>query len=371
VWHHVSPHLDARPEALPDRLRLMLIGGEAALPERVRAWQAAAGGRVRLLNGYGPTETTIVATFWEAPESGGVSRVSIGEPVSNTRCYVLDAAGRPAAVGVPGELYVGGVQVARGYLGRPAATAERFVPDPFAAERGARLYRTGDGVRWMADGTLEYLGRLDAQVKVRGFRIELGEIEVRLAEHPGVREAVVVAREDVPGDRRLVAYVIGAVETDALRAHLRQSLPEHMVPAAYVYLEALPLTPNGKLDRKALPAPEYASAEDRYVAPRTPTEEQVAGIWAEVLRLERVGVTESFFELGGHSLLATRVVSRVRQAFGVEVPLRALFDGPTVAEMAGRVDAGLEAMDAELARVDPDEMAQLLALLRESTVAPG
>ncbi|HEX8321936.1 amino acid adenylation domain-containing protein, partial [Longimicrobium sp.] len=338
VWHHVSPHLDANPGALAASLRLMVIGGESALPERVRAWQAAAGGRVRLLNGYGPTETTIAATFWKAPEGGGVSRVPIGKPVSNTRCYVLDAAGRPAAVGVPGELYVGGVQVARGYLHRPAATAERFVPDPFAAEPGGRLYRTGDRVRWMADGNLEYLGRLDAQVKVRGFRVELGEIEVRLAEHPEVREAVVLAREDVPGDRRLVAYVMGAVEADALRAHLRQSLPEHMVPAAYVCLEALPLTPNGKVDRKALPAPELASAEDRYVAPRTPAEEVLAGVWAEVLRRERVGVEESFFDLGGHSLLATRVVSRVRELFAIELPLRALFEGPTVAELAGRVE---------------------------------
>jgi len=293
---------------------------------------------------------------------------------------------------------VGGAQVARGYLGRPAATAERFVPDPFSGVPGARLYRTGDRARWRTEttsaevrecesaldpregqrtpalshsrtGVLEYLGRLDTQVKVRGFRIELGEIEARLTEHPEVREAVVLAREDVPGERRLVAYVTGAVEADALRAHLRQSLPEHMVPAAYVYLEALPLTPNGKLDRKALPAPELASAEDRYVAPRTPTEEALAGIWAEVLRLERVGATESFFDLGGHSLLATRVVSRVRELFGVELPLRAIFEAPTLAEMAGRVDVALEAMTAELARVDPDEMAQLLALLRESTVA--
>ncbi|MFL5540370.1 MAG: non-ribosomal peptide synthetase, partial [Longimicrobiaceae bacterium] len=357
VWHHVSPHLDARPEALPESLRLVVIGGEAALPERVRAWQAATGGRVRLLNSYGPTETTIGVTLWEAPESGGVSRVPIGRPVPNTRCYVLDAAMRPAAVGVPGELYVGGAQVARGYLGRPATTAERFVPDPFAAGPGTRLYRTGDRVRWMADGTLEFLGRLDAQVKVRGFRVELGEIEARLADHPEVREAVVLAREDVPGERRLVAYVMGAAEADALRAHLRQSLPEHMVPAAYVCLEALPLTPNGKVDRKALPAPELGSAADRYVAPRTPTEEVLAGIWAEVLRLERVGVEESFFELGGHSLLATRVVSRVRDVFAIELPLRALFESPTVAGLALQVEKLV------LARVEESELADALEQL--------
>jgi amino acid adenylation domain-containing protein len=250
-------------------------------------------------------------------------------------------------IGVPGELYVGGAGVARGYLNRPELTAERFVEDPFAP---GRLYRTGDRVRWMADGTLEYLGRLDEQVKIRGFRIELGEIEARLAEHPEVREAVVLAREDVPGDRRLVAYVVGAVEADALRAHLRQSLPEYMVPGAFVALDALPLTANGKLDRKALPAPELASAEDRYVAPRTPVEEVLAGIWAEVLRLERVGVTESFFDLGGHSLLATRLVSRVRVVFGVELALRALFEGPTVAELAKAVE---EMRRAELPVLPP------------------
>ncbi|HET7460085.1 MAG TPA: amino acid adenylation domain-containing protein, partial [Longimicrobium sp.] len=202
---------------------------------------------------------------------------------------------------------------------------------------GARLYRTGDLGRWRADGTLEFLGRTDFQVKIRGFRVELGEIEAALREHEGVRECAVLVRGDA-GETRVVAYVVGEVETDALRAHVRRSLPEYMVPAAFVALDRLPLTPNGKLDRKALPAPEFASAEGRYVAPRTPAEEVLAGIWAEVLRLERAGVTESFFELGGHSLLATRVVSRVRELFGVELPLRALFEGPTVAELAVRVE---------------------------------
>ncbi|HEX2081286.1 MAG TPA: condensation domain-containing protein, partial [Longimicrobium sp.] len=213
-----------------------------------------------------------------------------------------------------------------------------------------RLYRTGDRVRWRADGTLEYLGRVDEQVKVRGFRIEPGEIEARLAEHPGVLEAVVLVREDAPGDRRLVAYVVGEVAADEVREHLRRSLPEYMVPAAFVVLEALPLTPNGKLDRKALPAPEYAAGAERYVAPRTPVEEVLAGIWAEVLKVERVGVEESFFELGGHSLLATRVVSRVRDVFAIELPLRALFEGPTVAELAKAVK---EVRRAELPVLPP------------------
>src|SRR6185295_10623740 len=223
-------------------------------------------------------------------------------------------------------------------------------PDPFSVEAGARLYRTGDRARWRADGELEFLGRLDEQVKVRGFRIEPGEIEATLRRHAAVRECVVVAREDASGGTRLVGYIVGEADPDALRAHLRRSLPEYMVPSAFVFLDALPLTPNGKLDRRALPAPEYAAAEERYVAPRTPVEEVLAGIWAEVLRLERVGANDHFFELGGHSLLATRVVSRIREVFGVEVPLRALFEGPTVAELAGRVE---EMRQAELPVLPP------------------
>jgi acyl carrier protein len=224
-------------------------------------------------------------------------------------------------------------------------------------------------VRWSARGELEFLGRVNAQVTVRGFRIEPGEIEGALRRSEGVADCVVVAREDVPGEKRLVAYVVGDGEAGVLREHLLRELPEYMVPSAFVFLDALPLTPNGKLDRKALPAPDFAPAEARYVAPRTPTEEALAEIWAETLRLERVGVTESFFDLGGHSLLATLMIARVQQLFGVDVPLRAIFDEPTVAELAGRVDAAQEAMDAELAQVDPDEMAQMLALLRDSTAA--
>ncbi|HEU4451992.1 MAG TPA: condensation domain-containing protein, partial [Longimicrobium sp.] len=238
----------------------------------------------------------------------------------------------------------------RGYLDRPGLTAERFVPDPFAAEPGARMYRTGDRLRWKADGRLEFVGRVDEQVKIRGFRIEPGEIEAVLSAHAEVREARVIVGEDASGEKRLVAYVVGDVETDALRGHLRESLPEYMVPAAFVVLDALPLTPNGKLDVRALPAPELGSAEGRSVAPGTPVEEVLAGIWGEVLRLERVGVHESFFELGGHSLMAIRVVSRIRAVFGVELPLRALFEGPTVAELAVRVE---EMRQAELPLLPP------------------
>jgi non-ribosomal peptide synthetase component F len=260
---------------------------------------------------------------------------------------------------VAAELYVGGAGVARGYLGRPALTAERFVPDPFGAP-GSRLYRTGDLGRWRLDGTLEFLGRNDHQVKVRGFRIEVGEIEARLAEHPEVREAVVVAREDVPGDRRLVAYYVGAegVEVETLRLHLSARLPEYMVPAACVRLEAMPLTPNGKLDRRALPAPEGGAYAARgYEAPADETEEALAGIWAEVLGVERVGRNDHFFELGGHSLLAVKVVSRVRELLEVDVPLGEVFGRPVLADFAQQV------LDAQLAQFDPEEMARLTALL--------
>ncbi len=249
-----------------------------------------------------------------------------------------------------GELCLGGQGLARGYLGRPDLTAERFVPDPFGAP-GARLYHSGDLARWRADGELELLGRRDSQVKVRGFRIELGEIEERLARHPGVREAAVVARED-DDEMRLLAYVVPGTEpaptAGELRAFLRASLPEHMVPSAFVPLAALPLTPNGKVDRQALPAPGAAGAERQaYVAPRTVTEELLAGIWAEVLKVERVGARDNFFDFGGHSLLAAQVVSRIRQAAELNLPLRALFQNPTVEGLAVALEDLLLAEEGE------------------------
>ncbi|HVG45404.1 MAG TPA: phosphopantetheine-binding protein, partial [Longimicrobium sp.] len=269
-------------------------------------------------------------------------------------------AGEPVPVGVAGELFIGGVAVARGYLGRPRLTAERFVPDPFG-EPGARLYRTGDLCRWLADGTLEYVGRTDFQVKVRGFRVEPGEIEARLAEHASVREAVVLALDGGAGGKRLVAYFVGeALESEALRAHLSEQLPEYMVPAAFVRLEQLPLTPNGKLDRRALPAPEgddHAARE--YEAPVGKVEQALAGIWAELLGVERVGRGDDFFMLGGHSLLAVQMISRVRQVMEVELALGAVFEKPVLSALADQI------LDLRLARFDPETLARLAQLVHE------
>jgi amino acid adenylation domain-containing protein len=320
-------------------LRRVICSGEALPPALVARFHERFPAPVGLHNLYGPTEAAVDVSYWPCERSGAADVVPIGRPVWNTRLYVLDDALRPVPVGVPGELYIGGVQVARGYLGRPALTAGRFVPDPFGPAAGARLYRTGDLARWRTHGALEYLGRLDHQVKIRGFRIELGEVEAVLRRCRGVRECVVAAREDAPGERRLAAYVVGEVDVDALREHLRRALPEYMVPSAFVALERIPLSPNGKVDRKALPAPVHAADAERWAAPRTPTEEVLAEIWAELLKVERVGARDSFFALGGQSLLATRVASRVRDVFGVELPVRVLFEGPTVAELAAAVEA--------------------------------
>ncbi|HET7460396.1 MAG TPA: amino acid adenylation domain-containing protein, partial [Longimicrobium sp.] len=334
-------------------LRQLVFGAEAVGTESVRR-MLRSGKPGRVLHEYGPTEATVWCTLEEVEEvAEDAPTVLIGRPIPNARAYVLDPAGEPLPVGVPGDLCIGGDGVVRGYLGRPGLTAERFVPDPFATEPGGRMYRTGDRARWRDGGKLEFLGRLDDQVKIRGFRIEPGEVEAAMAAYPGVREARVMMREDQPGDKRLVAYVVGSVEVDGLRAHLGQSLPEYMVPQAIVALDRLPLNANGKVDRKALPVPQYAADADRYVAPRTPTEEVLAGIWAEVLRLERVGVEESFFDLGGHSLLATRVAARVRGVFGVELPLRAVFERPVVSGLAAEIErlrgAGAAAVEGAIA----------------------
>ncbi|MBW8767933.1 MAG: AMP-binding protein, partial [Geodermatophilales bacterium] len=318
----------------------VIASGEALPADLERRFFARLGWTgAGLFNLYGPTEAAVDVTVWACEREGRRTSVPIGRPIANTRIHLLDPVLEPVPIGAPGELYIGGVQVGRGYLGRPELTAERFIPDPWG-EPGSRLYRTGDLARHLPDGAVEFLGRIDHQVKVRGFRIELGEVEAALAAHPAVREAVVVARADDAG-RRLVAYLVphpeGAeaplLSLAELRANLSLTLPDYMVPAAWVLLGALPLTPSGKVDRRALPAPEGGRLElgAVYVAPRTALEELLAGIWAEVLGLDRVGVHDNFFALGGHSLLAAQVVSRAGEALEIEVPLRLLFEAPTVA----------------------------------------
>jgi amino acid adenylation domain-containing protein len=337
-----------------ESLRRVVCSGEALPRELQERFYSRMSG-VELHNLYGPTEASVDVTAWKCERGGGRRAVPIGRPIANTRLYVLDREMRPVPVGVNGELYLGGVALARGYHARPALTAEKFVPDPFSAQGGGRLYRTGDVVRYLPDGNVEFLGRADGQVKVRGFRVELGEIEAALASHELVGDAVVVALggEGEPGGRRLVAYVVGGNRQPPapgeLRAYLKEKLPEYMIPHEYVPLDGLPLTPNGKIDRRALPTPERSRAAtgQDYVQPGTEVEELLAGIWAEVLRLERVGVTDDFFALGGHSLLATQIISRVRDLFKVEVPLQVVFVEPTVAGLGRSVSAALSSARGE------------------------
>ncbi len=351
-WHELAAAVDRDPGLVPERLRLVIVGGETLRAERVAAWRRAVGAGVRLVNSYGPTEATVVATIHDVGEGAGETEdPPIGRPVPGALVRVLDADLEVVPVGGVGELCLGGEGVGRGYLGRPAETAATFVPDPVSGQadpegrRGARLYRTGDRVRFLPDGRLVFLGRVDQQVKIRGFRVEPGEVEAALALHPAVREAVVVAREDVPGGvRRLVAYVVAREgmewEAGELRGHLSGRLPAYLVPAAFVALPALPLTPSGKLDRRALPAPEAVepAAADAAAAPRTPAEVRLAAIWAELLGV-RVGVHDNFFALGGDSILSIQVIARAAEA-GLRLTPRQLFEHPTVAGLAALAGAG-------------------------------
>ena len=332
--------IDEAPEALPG-VRQLLIGGEALSVSHVR-WALTQLPGTQIINGYGPTESTTFTCCYPIPRHlpPAVSSIPIGRPIANTEVFVLDQHLQPVPIGMPGELYVGGDGLARGYHKRPGLTAERFIPHPFRADPGARLYRTGDLVRYLADGNLEFLGRTDQQVKLRGFRIEPGEIEAALARHPAVREAVVVMEEETSDDKRLVAYFVPRQEPSPpiseLRSLLRAKLPEYMVPAAFVPLRALPLMPNGKLDRKALPSPERVrpELENGFVAPRSPVEARLAEIWTSLLGIEPVGVHDDFFALGGHSLLATQVMSRLRTTFQLDLPLLTIFEAPTIAGLA-------------------------------------
>ncbi|PHM60988.1 non-ribosomal peptide synthetase [Xenorhabdus ishibashii] len=334
----LSPTALAAMDVLPDTLQTLLVGGEACPPTLVKRWSS---GR-QMLNAYGPTEITVCATLYSCASSDDSSADNpppIGRPIANTRVYILNAHGQPVPRGVAGEIYIGGVGVARGYLNRPELTAERFLTDPFSRAPNARMYKTGDLGRWLPDGNIDYLGRNDFQVKLRGFRIELGEIESRLTQCDGVHEAVVIAREDAPGQKRLVAYLLPQKGVElvpaALRQQLAQHLAEYMLPSAFVTLHTFPLTPNGKLDRQALPAPDLSAVVVRdYVAPVGEIEIILAQIWQALLGLEQVGRYDHFFELGGHSLLATQLAARVRQRLAKELPLQQLFEQPVLMDLA-------------------------------------
>jgi len=342
-------------------LRRVTTGGEALTIELQRRFLDRLP--VDLHNGYGPTEATIAATFFTCERNGDRPSVLIGRPIANTRIYILDRHLHPVPIGVPGELHIGGAGLARGYLNQPGLTAEKFIPNPFSEDVGSRLYKTGDLARYLPDGNIEFLGRFDDQVKIRGFRIELGEIEAVVNQHPYVKACAVLAHDDTSGDRRLVAYIVPDENAPAasadLRDFLRRKLPDYMLPSGFIVLDQLPVTPSGKLDRRALPAPDYSGSEKAYVAPRTPTEEKLAEIFAAMLKIDRIGIHANFFDLGGHSLLATQVISRVRKTFETDIQLRALFELPTV----GGLSALIVQKQAE--GLGEDELAQLLTEAQE------
>ncbi|HEY6237056.1 MAG TPA: AMP-binding protein, partial [Candidatus Elarobacter sp.] len=349
-------------------LHTILVGGEA-VPERLLGKLTARFPQARVFEFYGPTETVIISTRYRADGAGPASVAHcIGRPFANTRTYILDARLEPAPIGVGGELYIGGAHVARGYLNRAELTAERFIASPFVA--GDRLYKTGDLARYLPDGNIEFLGRNDFQVKIRGFRIELGEIEARLASYPGVREVAVAALEDRAGEKRLVAYytALDALGAEELRSHVAAALPEYMIPAAYVHLDALPLTPHGKLDRRALPAPDDSAYASRaYEAPVGDVELALAAVWRDLLKVERVGRNDNFFELGGHSLLVVAALERLRQV-GLHVDAAAFFASGTLSALANEArDESSEvaippnAIPADCTAITPD-MLPLVAL---------
>jgi non-ribosomal peptide synthetase component F len=321
-----------------------MFGGEAVDPGAVRRVLASHPPE-RLLHVYGPTESTTFASWYPVAEvAADASTVPIGRTLANTRLYILDKNLNPVPVGVPGELYIGGDGLSRGYLNRAELTAEKFIADPFDDDPASRLYKTGDQVRYRRDGAIEYLGRFDHQVKLRGFRVEPGEIESVLLSQPVVSDAVVIVYEDEAGDKRLVAYIVAdggeAPSESELREYVANRLPNYMVPSALMVLDKLPLTANGKVDRNALPEPGDIrdSQGGEHTAPRTELERQLAQIWAEVLKLERVGIHDNFFDLGGHSLMATQVVSRIREQLNVELPLSEMFGYPTVAGLAQKIE---------------------------------
>ena len=363
VPSHLSTLLVSQSYAiLPSKY--LVLGGEA-LPWELVERIARTGASCRMLNHYGPTEATVGCLTWDVDPTAREASltVPIGRPIANMRAYILDSRLRPVPAGVTGELYVGGEGLAGGYVNDPAETAARFLPDPFVREPAARIYRTGDLARRLTDGSIEFLGRADHQVKVRGFRVEPGEIEAVLTQAPGVRDAVVVVRPGASGDSRLIAYVTAAaspLRPEALRGWVQERLPDYMVPSAFLVLSSMPLTPNGKVDRAALPPPDESRPELQrpFVAPRTPVERELSKIWAGLLNVKDVGVHDNFFDLGGHSLLATRVVSQMRRVFALEIPLGSLFASPTVAALAAEIERAAGARSSDLL-VDVAELEQL------------
>jgi amino acid adenylation domain-containing protein len=339
-WHEWASEIAPGNLSFPSSLRTVIIGGEKAIAAKLAAWNQSMRGRVRLFNTYGPTEATITTTAYDAPADLLVGEpIPVGRPISNATLYILDRNLQPVPIGVPGELYIGGAGIARGYLNRPELTNARFIRNPFREAPDPRLYKTGDRARYLADGTVEFLGRTDNQVKWRGFRIELGEIEEAMARHPRVRAAACSLREETRDQPELVAYVVpepASLAPDELRRFLKDRVPDYMLPSQYIFLENLPLTPNGKVDRNALPRPDRVrlSAEPGFVPPRTDLESQIVSIWKDVLGVEGIGVHDNFFDLGGHSLKVMQALSRLHKAVNIDVPLRRVFEGPTVAEMA-------------------------------------
>ena len=365
-WQQIAIELETGNITLPESLRLVIIGGERVSPEHVKIWQKHVGDYPQLINTYGPTEGTVVTTAYLIAANSNIQHeVTIGKAIANVQTYVLDTNLQPFPIGVSVELHIGGMCLARGYLNRQELTAEKFIPNPFSNQPDSRLYKTGDLVRYLQDGNIEFLGRIDNQVKIRGFRIELGEIESLLNTHPQINQAVVIASEDINSNKRLVAYVVTKNEsltTKQLREFLKSKLPEYMLPAAFVTLDYLPLTPNGKVDKKALLAPDSSSIQlENFVPPSNPTEEILASIWENVLGVEKVGINDNFFELGGHSLLATQVISRTRQAFSVEITLQSLFEKPTIAGLSDRIQTlvWLKESQSENIKVNENEMEEI------------
>jgi surfactin family lipopeptide synthetase C len=372
-WNEVMNELAQSPSPGVESLRLAALGGEKGLWEGFTFAQQQVGKHARLLNGYGPTETTVTNIAYdfstESEHTQSAGSVPLGRPIANNQFYILDSYLRPVPIGATGEIYIGGDSLARGYLGHPSLTAVKFSPNPFSRHPGARMYRTGDLARYLADGNIEFVDRIDYQVKVRGFRIELSEIEAVLAQHAGVKESVAVVSEDGGTGKRIVAYVVPnrdvaettAISTQSLRAYLSRSLPDYMIPSVFVLIDQLPLTRNGKVDRRALPAPDLTLAlpETQFVAPRPGIETLLADIWATVLGLERVSREANFFDLGGHSLLAMQVVARVQETFGIEFPLRRLFGTLTLADLAGLI------VQEQIEQSNDDEVSQILSELNQ------